>query len=259
MNDQDYMNILIYLYDEYIRRTIQDFRFPIEVGPLNDKTINIQKDELENSLHPTNVIKALEHIDFLIKYCPSAQQMNEFFAQGGLKSTLYTIVYESRKATALGEKSKFFSIIDNYAKPLIEGLNTNNLPNIVESRLISNINRNIDNPQSRLGALTTLAKAEPELIVSSVSTSNTMSKLNETLSKARQKIIQGRLYNIELLRGLGHIGQGAAILTTNIALALDLLKCEDSSKEDKSKSIASGVLGYWMILKGAKQTKLSEQ
>jgi hypothetical protein len=43
MNDQEYRNILIYLYDKYIRRTIQDFRLPIETEPLNDQTIKIQK------------------------------------------------------------------------------------------------------------------------------------------------------------------------------------------------------------------------
>ena len=98
MNDQEYRNILIYLYNEYIRRTIQDFRLPIETEPLNDQTIKIQKDELENSLHPTNVIKALEHIDFLIKYCPTEKQMNEFFVPGALVTTLNVLIGESRKA-----------------------------------------------------------------------------------------------------------------------------------------------------------------
>jgi hypothetical protein len=174
---------------------------------------------LENSLHPTNVIKALEHIDFLIKYCPTEKQMNEFFVPGALVTTLNVLIGESRKAAALGEQSGFFSVIDNYPKPLIEGLNTNNLPNIVESRLLSNINRNIDNPQSRLGALTTLAKTESELIISNVPASNTMRTLNDKLSNNRAKIIQGRLYNRESLRGFEQIGQGSAILTANIALA----------------------------------------
>jgi len=261
MEKDEYKNLLIYLHS-YTEKTIPRFldkaatlkleelqlKDPVETELEYGRTL---KSELENALHPHSLMQALDVIDHITKYCKTGSQITKKFTNVALHNTVNDIGNNVIISTNVAEETDFRSVIDNYARPLLEGLTLDSIPKH-EPTLYRNLGSSID-PSIEISADITTLKFNKETIVDPESKQGSISKLRLLQDKINKAKSQAT--DLDLLKGLAVVAKGAAILTANVAFAVGLLDCVTTATEsDKSKSVASAILGYGLMMYGSHQS-----
>jgi hypothetical protein len=247
MNEEEYKNFLIYLYNEYIKRTIPEFLNEEYYGAIH-KDKKITRQDLENSLQPASLMRALDTIEYIKNYCHTQGEIYGTFTKEILDRTDKDIRTGVQIANTTAEKTNFVSIIDNYLPQLLDGLNSNHTPKH-EQTLYENLG-SIGDPAENISADISVLKSNKGKIVDLSQDGFTarIFRLQQKLDKVDKTTTK---HELEWFRSLGQICKGAAILTANVAFAVGLLDCTQVTETDKFKSIASSVLGYGLILIGS--------
>ncbi len=241
MTDEEYRKFLQWLYDEYVRNRRYHLRTFLERhGPPGDywemmrhlchavRSVRFMKAESENEFHTPSV-----------------------FADSAMNEILQAIRHAASVNKDALDQSGILDALDAHLPQILEGLRAEHLPSY-DVEILKDCGSRA--PEAELSGLVGLAKvnlarprSEPEDLESRLrSVEERLLSLEEQTDAPP---IHGRSVR-RWFKGMGQIGQGAALSIANVALAAGVIHFPVSPETQTWGAITSATTGVGMILGG---------
>lgn len=247
MANEDYKNFLNFIFNECIQPRI--FYFP-KYHPFERYDWYHDLDRLK---------RAVDLVNFINKHCQNSNDIYNTFKLERLRGAVDAIEDGVRCNNRLAEETGFLNAFDTYYDQIVEGLDVELFPES-EYKILKELG--FKDPQSDLRGIIYFLKAKKKTYPSynelpvSQNLKNTVKKLSEAQEQFREpeeKEINKKMKpkkSRRWFKGLGQIGQGAAISIADIALAFGTLQFPVSPETQTWGSLVSATTGVGMILNG---------
>jgi len=251
MSKKEYRQFLRYVFHEYVRGQVARASDYLD-GPGGRRSNN----EVESLRRATHILRTIgefgdDNGDVPITF--TAEGLNRFI--GDLESGV-------RFNNRLLEQSGFMDALDAHFEELVDGLRFEHLPG-QEIELLRSFG-NID-PELELRGQIYLLKARrnrQERHFNELTVSERLKRLEQQLSEARLELTPQAKARTNApskprrwFKGLGQIGQGAALSIGNVALAVGALHFPVSPETQTWGAVASVTTGVGMIFTGVGEFK----
>ena len=246
MANEEYKQFLKYIFNEYIRPRIQRI----------DRYFDHPKMWHHWHYEWRGLKRAIDLINYIIEHCEDTHDIYRTFTLDRLRKAVDEIEDGVRWNNRLAEETGFLDVLDSYYEEIVDGLDAELFPE-AEYELMREIG--FKDPRSDLRGIIYILQARKKKHLSyEVSVSQNLKNTVETLSKAREQFKRtDKNHNTEKpkksrkwFKGLGQIGQGAALSIGNIALALGALTFPVSTETQTWGALVSATTGVGMIMNG---------
>jgi hypothetical protein len=251
MNDDDYRKLLSSIYDRYIRP--RRFHLGRRIRHhLGDEWL----------YHLDSVERAVRLTRFIESECDGTDDISHTFTPGIIKGTVQSISNSLDFADHVMAQGGFYDAIDAFGPEITAGLKPKHLP-----RFDDEVLKGLGSPDADLErrALVRLAKAQLEREAgrpNDVPVPKRIDRARHELHEARSEFenaakstagedeVEPPTKSPKWFKGLGQIGQGAALSIANVAVAVGAFHIPVSPETKTWGSIVSVVTGIGTILNG---------
>jgi len=251
MTDAEYREFLTYLHERYVRPRIARVRHRYH---------HHFEDELSYNLD--QAIRSAQLLRFVEGYCHDDEAIYKTFTLDRLKSTVSETRHSLEFSNRLTDEAGFLDAYDSHAREIADGLAAAHLPDAdkevmremgsvdpeIELRTLVHLAKRSlersDRQSSDVGLLLQLRQAAERL-------KEADTEFEEQLkAKKEQSSAEVPKKTRRWFKGLGQIGQGAALSIANVALAVGTLKLPVSPETQTWGAIASVATGIGTVLNG---------
>jgi len=202
--------------------------------------------------------RAIDIMNYINNHCDDTDEIYRTFRLKRLRRVIDEIEDGVRWNNRLAEKLGFLDAFDAYYDEIVEGLDISLFP---ESELDMLRQVGFRDPKSDLQGIIYLLKARKKKrlrLNKEISMSRQLKKTVEVLSESQKEFKEDENLNEQKkpkksrrwFKGLGQIGQGAALSISNIALATGVLKFPVPPDTQTYGALVSATTGVGMILTG---------
>jgi len=251
MTKEEYHSFLEYIHNEYIRKRIH------RIGRYLDHPKMWHHWEYEWP----RLKKALHIIDYIQTHCDDVNDIYNTFHIDRLRRTIDEIEDGVRWNNRLAREIGLLDALDQYFAEIIAGLDIDDFPE-EEYDMLKDFG--FHNPKSDLQGIIYLLKIRHKNDVSwqkeKIQVSRELERTVEILSSAKKDfktsneekdtIVEPPKKSRRWFKGLGKIGQGAAISIGDICLAAGILKFPVSPETQTWGALVSATTGVGMVLDG---------
>jgi len=249
MTNDEYKEFLKYIFDEYIQPRIH------RIG-------HYWYPEMNRHWHDEwrGLKRAVDLINYIDSHCDDQNDIYRTFTLERLRKAVDEVEYSVHWNNRLAEEAGFLDAFDSHYNEIIQGLNIELFP---ESELEILQEFGAKDPKSKLRGIIYLLKTRNKdkcNYNNETSISNQLNKIVKRLDEAESAFKETDKDSSEKedrprksrrwFKGLGQIGQGAALSIGDIALAAGMLKFPVSPETQTWGALVSATTGVGMILNG---------
>ena len=243
MENEEYKAFLKYIFNEYIQPRIN------RIGRWDPHEMD------QWSYEWRRLKRAVDLVNYINNHCKDTDDIYNTFTLERLGRAVEDVEYGVRWHNRLAEKAGFLDAFDSYYDEIVDGLEAELFPEN-EYDLFRELGS--QNPKSDIQGIIYILKVRRKKNSSSnkeVLISNRLEITVTILSEAQKQFKEQNEKNPKKpksrrwFKGLGQIGQGAALSIGDIALAAGILQFPVST-ETQWSSLVSAATGVGMILNG---------
>jgi hypothetical protein len=251
MTDEEYQEFLDFLFERYARPRITQVR---------RRFLHHRQDEF--SYYLDQAIDASHVLRYIESYCDRNEDIYETFTLERITRAVSEIRYSLDFSRRLAEESGFMDAYEEYEREILAGLQPHHLPE-ADKEVMREMGS--PNPEVELRILVYSAKerrGKTERNSKEMPTRKRIEYAEKELKKAEKQFEEAESQNKEesidlqpkksrrWFKGIGRIGQGAALSIANIGLAVGAIKFPVSPETQTWGAVASVATGIGTILDG---------
>jgi len=251
MGDEEYKRLLDFLFDRYVRP---------RAAMLRERFHHHMHDEWSYEL--SRAIRAARMLRFIETHFDSSGDVNRTFTLEALRQTFYDVHNSTAFAERIIRDGGFLDAYEADAEGVLGGLHADHLPDIDKEvlREIGTTDADIELEVLVRGARAVLGRTGPNTSERAVSqqlkqayerTERAAKEVEETIERAKaDQPKEPPKKPRRWYKGLGQIGQGAALTIANAGLAFGAIHIPVSPETQSWGALVSVVTGIGTILNG---------